>query len=374
MVRVGQASALFVLLTLVALGLVKHCSKEISRLTLAPLGAFEPTQPLALNAYADPAMWVARPGKAPDPARWLPPGTASTTPGGVAVFFVHPTSYLSRRHWNAPLDDADAVRRADIMVGAMASAFNAAGPVWVPRYRQAALGVFVTDGADRRRAMDLAFADVQSAFTAFLSSLPPESPIILAGHSQGAWIVARLLNETVRNRPLAKRVVAAYAIGWPIVADSVKPQTGLPPCTAPDQAGCVTGWMSFAEPADPTLLVDAFHRWPQSAPSNGPLLCVNPLTGTLGGQAPRSANRGTLLPDENDEDTERGGPLVAGLVSARCNAQGILLIAPHPQMGLFVLPGNNYHVYDIPLFWANLRADTLRRSEAWLAARDRGNR
>jgi hypothetical protein len=27
----------------------------------------------------------------------------------------------------------------------------------------------------------------------------------------------------------------------------------------------------------------------------------------------------------------------------------------------YVLPGNNYHVFDITLFWANVRADTLRR-------------
>jgi hypothetical protein len=28
----------------------------------------------------------------------------------------------------------------------------------------------------------------------------------------------------------------------------------------------------------------------------------------------------------------------------------------------FILPGNNFHVYDIPLFWANLRADVERRA------------
>jgi len=33
-----------------------------------------------------------------------------------------------------------------------------------------------------------------------------------------------------------------------------------------------------------------------------------------------------------------------------------------------VLPGNNYHVYDMTLFWANLRADYERRTAAWLKA------
>ncbi len=31
----------------------------------------------------------------------------------------------------------------------------------------------------------------------------------------------------------------------------------------------------------------------------------------------------------------------------------------------YVLPGNNYHVFDITLFWANVRADALRRLAAY---------
>jgi hypothetical protein len=34
-------------------------------------------------------------------------------------------------------------------------------------------------------------------------------------------------------------------------------------------------------------------------------------------------------------------------------------------MGPYVLPGNNYHVYDIPLFWENLRQDVARRMRTW---------
>jgi hypothetical protein len=34
-------------------------------------------------------------------------------------------------------------------------------------------------------------------------------------------------------------------------------------------------------------------------------------------------------------------------------------------MGPYVLPGNNYHLYDITLFWSNLRADFARRVAAF---------
>jgi hypothetical protein len=36
-------------------------------------------------------------------------------------------------------------------------------------------------------------------------------------------------------------------------------------------------------------------------------------------------------------------------------------------MGNFVFPGNNYHVYDFSLFWANVRADANRRAAAFAA-------
>jgi hypothetical protein len=45
--------------------------------------------------------------------------------------------------------------------------------------------------------------------------------------------------------------------------------------------------------------------------------------------------------------------------------RGLLLIGDPPEMGPYVLPGNNYHVYDYSLFWANIRADAARRLAAY---------
>ena len=47
--------------------------------------------------------------------------------------------------------------------------------------------------------------------------------------------------------------------------------------------------------------------------------------------------------------------------------RGLLLIGNSPDLGPYVLPGNNYHVYDIPLFWENLRLDVARRMRTWAA-------
>jgi len=353
---------------------------QLTRWATVPSVAFAPVEPLAANAYEDPALWYSRPGMgSDDPARWQPPSAASdgeAQSGAVeaqqpfAVFFVHPTSYLSRSSWNAPLangGDPEAERIARIYLRGMASPFNAAKEIWAPRYRQATMGAFLTDAPAGRQAIDAAYADVREAFRFFLSAVEPDTPIVLAGHSQGALHLKRLIAEEVKGTPVARRLAAAYLIGWPVSPLHDLPAMGIPACSAAEQTGCVISWSSFAEPADPSLVLDAYAATPAldgEAPGTDPMLCTNPLTGTSGGNAPASANLGTLVPEGSLEK----GALMPGLVPARCDRRGLLLIGPPPEMGPYVLPGNNYHVYDVPLFWANTRADVNRRVNAWTPA------
>lgn len=353
---------------------------QLTRLATVPSVAFAPVKPLAVNAYADPKLWLSRPGMgANDPARWQP-ATADDEPPGrpvlalpvkpIAVFFVHPTSYVNRASWNAPLEnggDPEAERIARIYLRGMASPFNAASEIWAPRYRQATMGAFLTDQPEGKQAIDAAYADVREAFRFFLAKVDPKSPIVLAGHSQGALHLKRLLAEEVKGTSAAARLVAAYVIGWPVSETHDLPVIGFPACSAADQTGCVISWSSFAEPADPSLVLDVYAKTPAldgTAPGTDPMLCSNPLTGMPGGAAPASANIGTLVP----EDSMSKGTLQPGVVPARCDKRGILLIGAPPEMGSYVLPGNNYHVYDLPLFWANTKADVIRRADGWTAA------
>lgn len=384
--------------------------KEIAQIALVPSSEFVEQKPLEVNAYQDPAMWISRPGiGVNDPARWQPayapqfaaasdpaqeemagdaqdqapddatapspsltegkPGTPPDAPD-FAVFFVHPTSYLSRTNWNASLGDdadADAERIARVYVRGMASPFNAASQIWAPRYRQATMGAFLTDKPEGQEAIDAAYADVREAFRYFLDSLDTTTPIVLAGHSQGSLHLIRLLKEEVMQSPAASRLVAAYAIGWPVSVEHDLPTMGIPACATPAQTGCLISWSSFAEPADPSDVIETYGNsigYDGQRRGESQILCTNPLTGTFGGAAPASANLGTLVPDQSISN----GELVPNAVPARCDGRGILLIGDPPDLGSsagsYVLPGNNYHVYDIPLFWANTQADVTRRVKA----------
>lgn len=360
-----------VVLVMVVLVVLNLWARDLTKFALVPSGAFEQQQPLAESVYHDPQMWISRPGKgAADPAQWLPPGVAPVASGTsrAAVFFIHPTSYFGRDHWNMPVGDADAGSRAELFVRGMASPFNAAAEVWAPRYRQVTFGAFLADGPDALKALDLAYGDVSRAFDFFLATVPKDAPIVLAGHSQGAVLLMRLMKERVAGTPLAARIVAAYPVGWPVSTTHDLPLMGLPACAVPDQAGCVMSWSSFAEPAEPEKLTAgsiAALGLDGKPRAGSPLLCSNPLTGGTGGAAPASANRGTLVPSAD----LASGTMTPAAVPARCDERGLLLIGDPPQMGSYVMPGNNYHVYDIPLFWANLRADVLRREAAWARAR-----
>lgn len=363
------------------------------RMALVPTVEF--AEPAAsAGDYSRDELWIARPGKTgEDPTLWMPrlpqeeiahddldkaaktaaPRVATEAArGDAAIFFIHPTSYLKREHWNAPLNDEESNWRATLFVRGMASSMAGAGELWVPRYRQAAMGAFLTDDVDTaNRALNAAYRDVLAAFDQFLIEAGPDRPIILAGHSQGSLHLARLMRERIAGRPIARRIAAAYVVGWPISEERDLPLMGLPACEDADSSNCILAWQSFAEPAEPEMVLTVFDATIgfDGQPRAGTrMLCVNPISGLRNGSAPQSANLGTVKADSDFAD----GTLYPGAVGARCDdadagGRGLLLIGEGPDLGGYLLPGNNYHVFDYPLFWPNVRADAVRRLAAFEA-------
>jgi hypothetical protein len=329
-----------------------------------PRGHFEAAKAGGGPDYTQSSSWMSRPGKPNDPALWLPDGVSQSITGSAAIFFIHPTTYLRNDRWNAPLQaDADTSFRTILFVESEASAFSSVGQIWAPRYRQAAFGAFLLDSGDAQRALDFAYRDVAAAFDEFLKEAG-DKPIILAGHSQGALHLMRLLREKVAGKPIAKRLVAAYVVGWPIDTSSDLGAIGVPACDTASDTRCLLSWMSFGTPANPSLMFDQWKKTPglTGAERNpGNILCLNPLTGTQNGAAPRAANPGTLVPSMNFGSAS----LASGQVGAHCD-KGLLILDGHiPALGPYVLPGNNYHVYDYALFWGAVRRDAERRLGAW---------
>lgn len=382
-------------------------SREATEIAFVPRGEFVEQEPLEANAYQDPAMWYSRPGiGTSDPARYQPaiaqaapdpaqqevspenpaaeqsldaPGqmeTAGSLRGEAAdaqetpdfaVFFVPPTSYTKGAlgDWNAPLNDEETDRLARVFLRGLASPFNRAEEIWAPKYRQAAVGAFLTDSEEATKAIDAAYADVAQAFDYFLGSVDPEQPIVLAGHSQGSVHILRILREKVAGTPAEARIAAVYAPGWPISVEHDLPAYPFLACAAPGQSQCIISFISFTDDGNPGQLLRRYSALPgidgEPRGAEDPIVCTNPLTGMSGGSAPAEKNLGTLKPTADLSS----GELIAGAVPATCDSRGILRIGDGPDLGPGVLPGGNYHVYDIPLFWKNLQEDVLRRVRSW---------
>lgn len=339
----------------------------IMRAAMVPSVEFAQSPVARAPDYSDLANWQANPRLKADAARWAPAGyTAAPRPGAV-VFYLTPTAYLGRDRWNAPLDDKEVNERLDLFLRGQATVFNGIAAVYAPRYRQATFGAFLTDKPAQAQAFDLAYSDVRRAFDAFVAQAPADAPIILAGHSQGSMHLLRLVKDRIAGQPIAARIVAVYAPGWPVSVTADLPALGFPACARPEQAGCLMSWQSFAQPFEIKTLLGAFEAGPgfTGAPRRGTaMLCTNPLTGgTDTAAAPAERNLGALT----ISDASAGRPLPSKRIGAACVPPGVLDIGPPPEgFDRFVLPGNNFHVYDYGLFWANLRADAEGRVNAWL--------
>lgn len=339
--------------------------------------AFTPSEPFSAISdqpldYSDDLNWAALPDRNTF-ANASPEGEVSiAVVPDVDVFFVHPTTYLSSDTWNAPLDAEDANLRIEKRVLKMqASAYNLAGRVFAPRYRQATFGAFFDEEGDGLKALVYAYSDVVNAFDQFVAQRNQGRPFILAGHSQGSLHLLALLQQKVAGTPLADRMIASYIIGWPVSLEAdLGPMTGVDACENATDTQCVVSYQTFGRDGDTAGIEGYFQSTTSLAgiPRAGTkMLCSNPLTWTIDGSASADANEGAQARVSDDE--ELAAP-IKSFSGASCDANGFLVLDTEPGEAWqeFKMSGENYHVYDYHMFYGNIRQNATARVAAWKAA------
>jgi len=333
-------------LGLLAFGAIA-CTKIIK-----PGRPFAAYQPALAPDYSLPASWAALPSR-PDSADVVPRHTPlrDQQPGARAdVFYVHPTTYFRRATWNADPADERLNRFTDAnVIRKQASAFNSAGRIFAPRYRQATLYSFFDEKSPNgRQALELAYGDVKAAFQYYLKHYNQGRPLIIASHSQGTHHATRLLHEFFDHDPkLRRQLVAAYLIGFKVRTDEY--QT-IRPCTDSTQTGCYVVWNTVA--------------WGNGYPPFAGGVATNPLTWTLDTiTAPATLNHGGVPIAFDRIDT--------AVVDAKVH-DGLLWVHPPKPSGYprFLLPGqpqlrHSFHIVDYGLFYLNLRQNAEARVRAW---------
>ncbi len=324
--------------------------------------------------YSQAAAWAVWPGR-PSEADVVPSGIVDTSSGEasrVDVFFVHPTTYLSRPNNNAHFDEPGVtttlIERG--VLRSQVSAFNHCCRIYAPHYRQAALAAFFhrNDAADAA-ALDLAYQDVLRAFDFYLASENHGRPFIIAGHSQGSLHVLRLLQERIAGKAVQKQMVAAYVIGY-FVPQEIE-RTGLGVCRAATQTGCLISWNTVKPNAATTEKRSTHLVWlsrEYQRLGDRPVVCTNPLNWSLDrGEAPASLNLGALPGVHPSQDLR---PIIPALTGASCHDGELAVSIPwgrrHGFADALTLFGS-YHIYDYNLFYTNIRVNADERAAAFLS-------
>ncbi len=360
-----------------------------------PVGTFEELHSPTPPDYGDWSNWAARPG-VPNKSSLTPKGFSIQAETTLAdVFFIHPTTYFGAESWNAPLKHPLSKQIVDeIILPGQASAFNARCRIFAPRYRQATFFSFLEASRSGRKAFELAYSDIASAFDIFIRQLDEGRPFFIASHSQGTLHAIRLLEEKIENSEIRKQLVSAYVIGYRFPLDKFGTAfKNLKPCESPLDTGCIINWDTYEYGGKPAQRLELAEHWYRSKDgksrwvgrSRKMPLCVNPLTWQRAlGMAPKTQHRGAvrILFDNIPFRWEAmwgNKPLqinAVGLsspfteeVSAEIRKDGFLYISK-PKTAAFrtiLLPRKNYHLQDYALFYMNIRENVEERLRAFLA-------
>jgi Protein of unknown function (DUF3089) len=296
--------------------------------------------------YSNLTYWAAHPAKE-DAADKTPDHLPkSKEPHQVDVFFIYPTIYYGDKDedkWNADVDSKKLNEKIDSStILFQASAFNQAGNVYSPRYRQAHLNAYFTkDTVSAKKAFALAYADVKSAFEYYLSHFNMNRPFIIASHSQGTNHAEHLIKEYIDGTNLKNRLVAAYLIGMPIGKNTFKE---IPPCEDEYQTGCFTSWRTFKKGVD-------------HPDNNIDIAVTNPISWTTSkNYIPKEMNPGSIL--------RKFDKVYPKLVDAQIS-NGILWATKPKFPGSFFFRKKNYHIADINFYYFSIRQNAINRISAF---------
>ncbi|HEX8574647.1 MAG TPA: DUF3089 domain-containing protein [Allosphingosinicella sp.] len=363
-------------------------------------GAFSVDGGMRLVNYGSPAAWLCLPGRS-DPCGAPLATTALNTNGygstgqvvadeaaKVDCFYVYPT--VSR----------DPGLNSDLAPGLEENAtaavqfarFASVCRTFAPIYRQVTTTALPRAFAGENLTANFitAYSDVLAAWKDFLASRNQGRRFVLIGHSQGSIHLLKLLQEEIEGKPVAKRMLSAILLGWPVEVPPGKLVGGslksTPLCTREGQTGCVITYMAFRASAPPPA-ASFLGRAARPGMTAG---CTNPAA-LRGGRAKLDSYWFALSPVPAGASpvawSSQGAPptpflRTEGLVTAECRHDGqagYLAVTENADpkdartdripgdvyIGGKLNPGWGLHLVDMNL----AQGDLLRLVEAQAAAR-----
>jgi hypothetical protein len=239
------------------------------------------------NDYADAKSWLCRPGLQHDACEIDLTTTVIAADGK-----------LTRETWtadpNAPIDcfyvyptvSTDPTPNSDMTADAAElnvirqqfARFGSRCRRYAPMYRQVTLvglrRMFAGGGGSLDRGLQ--YDDVLDAWRYYLDHDNNGRGFVLIAHSQGSFILERLIREEIDGKPVQSRMVSAIIPGATIPVGAFQ---HVPLCRAASQTGCVIAYSAFRA----TMPPPANTRFGKVTDPNTAAACANPAA--LGGGA-----------------------------------------------------------------------------------------
>jgi pimeloyl-ACP methyl ester carboxylesterase len=183
----------------------------------------------------------------------------------VDCFYLYPTVSTEKRGNS----DLKIGREEKYIALTQAARFSQVCRVFAPLYRQTT----VYGNGNH----ELAYQDVLTAWRDYLAHWNNGRGVVLIGHSQGAGMLERLIQEQYAS--MRKQLVSALLLGGGVSVGPDDRFAGVPACRSTTQTGCVVAYSSWKR----TPPKDAGEEGVGSSTQH--VLCVNPAS-PAGGSAP----------------------------------------------------------------------------------------
>ncbi len=275
------------------------------------------------------------------------------------LFLIAPT-VDTRDEYNMSLSDTATMRN---FVGALnmeRGIYDECTRMYAPFYRQASMQVYKLPTEEREEYLEIAYSDVSRAFKWYLDNENKGRPIILAGFSQGADMCYRLLKEYFGDEELRSRLVAVYAIGWPMTQEDIDAYPQIVPASMDCDTGVVISFECEDESVSGTFIY----------PSDIHAITINPLNWRTDSTiAYKEENMGACFTDRSGNITLEEKALCGCYIDENRGVLKITDIDPsdYPP-SITGLPNGAYHVYDYQFFYRNLQENVKVRTDAFIHA------
>ena len=216
-------------------------------------------------------------------------------------FYVYPTVSDQQRPQATKVVD-DVLRSIALY---QAARYSRDCRVFAPVYRQVTIQGLLNPGTVTDEMREEGYRDVVQAWRTYLRRYNHGRGVVFVSHSQGTFVLRRLIREEVDPKAKARRrIVSALLLGGNVTVRKGADRGGdfkrVRACRSQRQIGCVVAFSAFTEPPPPNSL---FGR---TSDPNLEVLCTNPAA--LGGGAGRLT---TIYPS---------APFAESVIGAAANA------------------------------------------------------